>query len=319
MGEPPTTPSLTTMDRSPTPTPRSGAPCPHPETASVGTRAGAFARVVVGFDSVPGSFDALKLGAHLAEPSGAELVLGAIVAGWPEAIAPGDYAGLVREEEKRVTREASALLGPRDFRVSAIAGGSAAEGLRSIAGAEGADLIVIGSTHRGPVGRVLPGSVGERVLDGAPCAVAIAPRGLAEQKLELRRVLVGCDGSRESLAAVELAAAVAEASGAQLTLLGVVEMRFDLAGFPRPAAAAEIARIERALQRARRSLSPTLAPLVEEVHGVAAEVIAAAGRDADLLVVGSRGRYGTLRRTLLGSVATKLARSAPCATLVTPA
>jgi nucleotide-binding universal stress UspA family protein len=55
------------------------------------------------------------------------------------------------------------------------------------------------------------------------------------------------------------------------------------------------------------------------VHGVAAEVIAAAGHEADLLVIGSRGQYGPLRRTLLGSVAAKLARSAPCATLITPA
>jgi nucleotide-binding universal stress UspA family protein len=48
-------------------------------------------------------------------------------------------------------------------------------------------------------------------------------------------------------------------------------------------------------------------------------MLAAAGRDADLLVLGSRGQYGPLRRTLLGSVAAKLARTAPCAMLVTPA
>jgi nucleotide-binding universal stress UspA family protein len=298
---------------------RSDAAFPPPAAAKSDAAGGAFARVLVGFGSVPGSFDALKLGARLAESSGAELILAAVLPGWPEAIAPGNYRGLALEEEKRVTREASALLGAREFEVEAIAGGTAAEGLRSIAGAEGADLIVIGSTHRGPVGRVLPGSVGERVLDGAPCAVAIAPRGLAERELELRRILVGCDGSRESLAAVRLAATLAEASAARLTLLGVVEMRFDLAGFPRPAAPAETARIERALQRARRSLSPTLSAAIGEVHGVAAEVIAAAAGEADLLVLGSRGQYGPLRRTFLGSVAAKLARTAPCATLITPA
>jgi nucleotide-binding universal stress UspA family protein len=301
------------------PTPRSNAARPPPATANRGAAGGAFARVLVGFDSVPGSFDALRLGERLAESSEAELILAAVLAGWPEAIAPGDYAGMVRDEEKRVIREASALLGAREFKVDAVAGGTAAAGLRSMAAAEGADVIVIGSTHRGPVRRVLPGSVGERVLDGAPCAVAIAPRGLAERELELRRILVGCDGSRESLAALRLAADLAEANQAQLTLLGVVEMRFDLAGFARPAPPAEVVRIERALERAHRSLSPTLAATVETVHGVPAEVIAAAGHDADLLVVGSRGQYGTVRRTLLGSVAAKLARSAPCPTLIAPA
>lgn len=304
------------MNRPPVPQGPTASPRDAPVTRAA---TGAFGRVLVGFDSEPGSVDALKLAAGLAESSGAELILAAVLAGWPDAVAPGDYTGLVLEEEKRVTREASALLGARDFSVRAIAGGTAAEGLRAMAGAEDADLIVIGSTHRGPVGRVLPGSVGERVLNGAPCAVAIAPRGLGERELDLQRILVGCDGSRESLAAVQLAAAVAETNGADLTLLGVVEMRFDLAGFPRPAAPAEIARIERALQRARRGVSPTLSTTIKEVHGVPAEMIAAAGRDADLLVIGSRGHYGPLRRTLLGTVAAKLARTAPCPTLITPA
>lgn len=280
---------------------------------------GVFNRVLVGFDAKAASRDAFKLGGLLAKAGGGKLVLASILSGWPEAIAPGDYAWLVIEEEKRIAREAYASLGSREFEISVIAGGTAAEGLKSIAAAESADLIVIGSTHRGAIGRVLPGSVGERVLDGAPCAVAIAPRGLAEREIELGRILVGCDGSRESLAAADLAGALAEANAAQLTLVGVVEMRFDLAGFPRPAAAAEIARIERALERASRALPPTSSPTIKEVHGVAAEVIAAAGLEADLLVLGSRGQYGPLRRTVLGSVAAKVARSAPCASLITPA
>lgn len=304
------------MDSSPTPpTERL-----RPKEAEANAKApmGAFDRVLVGFDGDAGSHDALRLAAGLAEADGAELSLAVVLPGWPEAIATATYASLVTEEEKRVTREASSALG-RDFEVSVIAGGTSAEGLKTIAAAEAADLIVIGSTHRGAIGRVLPGGVGERVLDGAPCAVAIAPRGLAESEFELRRILVGCDGSRESLAAAKLAGALTEANAAQLTLVGVVEMSFDLAGLPRPAAREEIARIERALERARRTLPPTVSPATKEVHGVPAEVIAAVGQEADLLVIGSRGQYGPLRRTLLGSVAAKLARSAPCATLITPA
>ena len=38
-----------------------------------------------------------------------------------------------------------------------------------------AALIVVGSTHTGRAGRVLPGSTGERLLHGSPCAVAVVP------------------------------------------------------------------------------------------------------------------------------------------------
>jgi nucleotide-binding universal stress UspA family protein len=43
----------------------------------------------------------------------------------------------------------------------------------------------------------------------------------------------------------------------------------------------------------------------------------AAGTSGNILVVGSRA-YGPLRRVLLGSVSTKLVRSAPCPLIVTP-
>lgn len=308
-------PSLATMDSSSQR--QNGAVLSRPENPRAKAPASAFARVLVGFGSAPGAPDALKLGTALAG-TGGELILTSVRAGAPEAIAPGAYGRLVREEEDRIAREATPLLGGRKFEVSAIAGGTAAEGLRAIATDASADLIAIGSTHRGLVGRVLLGSVGERVLDGAPCAVAIAPRGLASRNFKPRRVLVGCDGSPESLAAVKLAGTVAAANDSQLTLLGVVEMRFTLAGLPRPTEPAEVARLEQALEHAASSLPPALAPTIREVHGVPAEVIAAAGHEADLLVVGSRGHYGPLRRTMLGSVAAKLARTAPCPTLITP-
>jgi nucleotide-binding universal stress UspA family protein len=96
-------------------------------------------------------------------------------------------------------------------------------------------------------------------------------------------------------------------------------MRFDLAGFPRPADPRETARVERALERAHADLPPGLDVTTRQIHGVAADVISAVARRADLLVVGSRGNYGPVRRLLLGSVAAKLTRQAPCATLVVPA
>ena len=50
--------------------------------------------------------------------------------------------------------------------------GSPARGLHELAleqGKTGAPVLVVGSTHRGPIGRVVLGSVGELLCSGAPC------------------------------------------------------------------------------------------------------------------------------------------------------
>ncbi|MGD9736033.1 MAG: universal stress protein [Solirubrobacterales bacterium] len=280
-------------------------------------------RILVGVDERPESADALALADLLAGPAGAELLVASVRPFRSASLPPGDQARVLAEEEARLRGEVAAQLAGREFRTRVIAGGRPAAGLREIAAAEQADLIVIASTHRGPVGRVLPGSVGERVLDGAPCAVAIAPRGYAARDgvaaEGLRRIVVGCDGSRESLAALAIAGGLAAVAAATVTLVGVAEMRFDLAGFPAPADPAETARVERALGRARALLPPGLTVESRQVHGVAADVIAAAARGADLLAIGSRGNYGRMRRLFLGSVAARVASTASCPTLIVPA
>ena len=77
--------------------------------------------------------------------------------------------------------------------------GSTARGLHEAAEEEGASLIVIGSTHRGPLGRVVIGSVGELLLSATPCAVAVAPHGFRDRKPDSIGVVgVGFSGSDES-------------------------------------------------------------------------------------------------------------------------
>jgi nucleotide-binding universal stress UspA family protein len=61
-----------------------------------------------------------------------------------------------------------------------------------------ADLLVVGSSRRGLLGRVLIGDDTRAALNGAPCAVAIAPTGFASEPAVMRKVGVGYDGSPES-------------------------------------------------------------------------------------------------------------------------
>ena len=200
-----------------------------------------------------------------------------------------------------------------------VADGSPGRALHRAATAHGADLIVVGSAHRGRVGRVLAGDVAAGTLHGAPCPVLVAPRGHGEHGGELRTIGVGFDGSPESRTALEFAHRIAEAVGARLRVIDVVVAPDPGGPFPayRPDWA-EHAHIRR--EEAEERLAAVLADLGEIATGALpvgdpARELAYAADDLDLLVTGSRG-YGPLRRLMLGSTSTKLVHEAPCPVLV---
>jgi nucleotide-binding universal stress UspA family protein len=207
----------------------------------------------------------------------------------------------------RLFDEAERELGGVAITTRTAAASSPARALHDIATDEGADLIVVGSTHRGSLGRVLPGSVGERLLNGAPCAVAVAPRGFARgEHFGLGIVGVGYDGSEESRLALHQATRLAARLDATLRLIAVVPPK------PRERAAGHA-------PPSREDLDRRLQEGVETVllDGDPAATLADQGVELDLLVVGSRD-YGPLLRTMLGGVAAKVIRTAPCPVLVVP-
>jgi nucleotide-binding universal stress UspA family protein len=152
-------------------------------------------------------------------------------------------------------------------------------------------------------------------LDGAPCAVAVAPHGYAQRAQALDTVGVGYDDSPESKAALELAKQIAAAHGAELLAREVVALpSYSYAGLMTPALGESIDLILEQENQHMRQL-----PDVEgdAVYGLAGEELAAFGDGLDLLVVGSRG-YGPVRRMILGSTSSYLASHARCALLVLP-
>src|SRR5205823_3843807 len=101
--------------------------------------------------------------------------------------------------------EASEQLLARAIREAHVAAGAVAmygssvhRGLHQLARERRADLLVVGSCSRGKLGRLLFGNDTISALKGAPCAVAIAPRGYASSTRRLGVVGIGSDGSPES-------------------------------------------------------------------------------------------------------------------------
>ncbi len=274
-------------------------------------------KIVVGFDGTDQARDALRLGATVAQGVDSQLVVASAIEFGPLEIdaAGGDYNEATAEHYEKVFNLAQAELGDTDFEHHELQD-TAAHGLTELAEDEQADLIVIGSTHHGPIGRVLAGTVAARLFQGAPCAVMVAPRGWsAREHAGLGLIGVGYDGSDESRLAVARAAELARAFGATLRVITIA---------PYIGRDAEFAPAE--------ELRPTWAETVKEgadavPGGVPTERVLRLGREAtelalqgvdlDLLVVGSRG-YGPIRRTLVGSVSGELVRTAPCPVLVVP-
>jgi nucleotide-binding universal stress UspA family protein len=274
-------------------------------------------RLLVGYDGRPASRDALNFAKALTETGETELTVASVRGYWPELLGES-YDLVVKEDERWIGRGATKVLGDTPFSVRVLPGGHETAGLRELAEAEGSHVIVVGSTHRGRIGRVCPGSVGERVLNEAPCAVAVAPRGLADRGLRFGTVAIGFDGSKEAQAALHVAIDLAKRTGASLRVLAAVDtgLAFGIDG-GRPNAQ-ERTRVKRRLEHAVEHARESVEAEGQMLHGAPSQVIPEAAEDADVLVIGSRGHYGVARRLLLGSVAAHVMRSAPCPTLVIP-
>lgn len=137
------------------------------------------------------------------------------------------------------------------------------------------------------------------------------------------RVLVATDLSERSKIATTLAAAIPWADGSQLRFLTVIEPVPFYAELSSPGIAertrnAEVDVVTRGLRALARAVEHP-SRLVEakvRVGRPADEILAeASALDAELLVIGSRGR-GAIATALLGSVAAEVVDRSPCPVLV---
>ena len=95
-------------------------------------------------------------------------------------------------------------------------------GLIQEAEAWNADLIVVGSHGRKAVGRVILGSVAQRVVTNAPCSVRVA-RSYKEESPPPLHLVLGYDGSAASAAVVDAVAARVWPARTILDLVTVIE------------------------------------------------------------------------------------------------
>jgi nucleotide-binding universal stress UspA family protein len=280
-------------------------------------------RIVIAADAWERTRDPLALGRLLAATTGVRATLVSI---FPYvSLGDRDDAELVRvgNDARRILSELAAETGLADADTEVIPGDVAARELQRITERPDTGLIVVGSTTRGPVGRLLIGGVGERLLAGAACPVAIAPRGYTDApSATLARIGVGVDSSDEAQRALEAAVALAQKTDAEIRVITTYQqLAFGgatLAALPSTSANEEMRRQLRAVHDAALAATRGHATVTSRFEdGSADQVLLDESADLDLLVVGSRG-YGPLGAVLMGSVSAALAHGAACPVLVTP-
>jgi len=181
-----------------------------------------------------------------------------------------------------------------------------------------ADLIVLGSHGRSGLGRLFLGSVSQKVLHAAHCAVRIA-RGDGKEPGRPIRVIVGMDGSKGAEAAVSAIAARHWPKGSEARIVN---------GFPvippmgaENAAASigewiadEKARVDEMMERAVAKLKGaglTVSKAMKQEDARQSLISEAESWKADCIFVGARG-MGAIERFLIGSVSSYVATHAPC-------
>ncbi|HEX6389500.1 MAG TPA: universal stress protein, partial [Solirubrobacteraceae bacterium] len=183
-------------------------------------------KILVAYDGGSRAEDALALGRVLAHVADGEVT--AVCCYWyePTSAVMADelqsHGDLGHAAAERVLASVRERFGGQ-VQTRAVAGTSVAQTLGAVAAEEGSDVIVLGSSVRGQTNRTIPSRSAERLLHGGPCAVALAPLAYRyHAPRSFAHVAGAYCGSPESAVAVHRAAAIAEATGARLTIISAI-------------------------------------------------------------------------------------------------
>lgn len=286
---------------------------------------------IVAYQPGVAGLEALRLGAFIARSTGSRLLV-TMVMETPSApsVARVDfqYTSLLRqqlvadlEEAKRDTpSDVDAEFRIHDAR-------SIPSGLVELAETEAADVIVVGNSSHGVLGRVSLGSVTNHLVHSSPVPIALAPRGFrADADDRVRRVNAAYGGLAGTSGLILAAAGICSETSAELRLtsfsvqprsittdiIAEDELRTRVTADVRDNAAQALAGV-RELPHAPR-IAETAVGFGEDW----ADAIEHVGwDDGDVLVVGSSD-MGAGRRVFLGSTGMRIVHESPVPVVVVP-
>lgn len=288
--------------------------------------------IIAGFSASGHGPAPLNLAAQLARCTGERIVAVAIVERpWPRKpdTFEEEYLNHVGAQAQNSLKQMVDQL-PEDLDVWQMIhqAASVPKGLTELAEEMNADLVVVGSSSSGLLGRIALGSVTDRLVHTAAIPVAIAPRGYPAQSGRIERLTVAYGGQAEEVGLVATSVELAERWSARLRIASFTVRPVTMFSGAIETAAEDLV-VEQWARRTQEGIAAQLEKVRSSVDTVDAEVVIGAGatwRDAveaiewaagDVLVLGS-GAAGPTAQVFLGSAASRILRHSPVPTMIVP-
>ncbi|HKP38398.1 MAG TPA: universal stress protein, partial [Pyrinomonadaceae bacterium] len=290
-------------------------------------------RILIGYDGSECAEAALDDLTRAGLPHRAETLVFGVVERWLPPPHPESYLLLPDPSQEPVVEEANRLAlraverlktNFPEWTVNAkVERGSPASAILDFAEDWQPDLIVVGSHGRSAVGRLVLGSVSQKVITEARCSVRVA-RGKVDVEPAAVRLIVGIDGGSVAKTALAVVGSRDWPQGSMAQVVAVHEpLKPSIVGRLVPVVSKwvdetntkETSWIRTELDEASERLRATglsVTSVLLEGDPRSALVETAREWDADSIFVGATGQMGRARSFLLGSVSAAVTARAHC-------
>ena len=288
--------------------------------------------IIAGFSSSRQGPAPLNLATQLARTTGEKIIAAVVVERpLPAGVDPleDEYRGYVAAQATAsLERVVAQMSGDFDISVVTHHATSVPNGLMELVAEHSADLVVVGSSSSGLLGRIALGTVTERLVYTSKVPVAIAPRGYPSSPAPVRRLTAAYRDGADAAELIATSAELAKQWGARLRIASFTVRPFTMFGGSIERSAEELVvqqwarRTTDAVIKQLDDVRTTVAvPDVDVVIGTGTEwreaVDDIAWESGDVLVLGS-GAAGPLAQVFLGTAASKILRHAPVPVMIVP-
>jgi nucleotide-binding universal stress UspA family protein len=288
--------------------------------------------IIAGFSSSRQGTAPLNLAVQLSRTTGENIVAAAIIErAVPSGLDPieDEYQGYVADQAtKSLERVVEQIRGDLDISLVVHQSSSIPRGLTELVDQHGADLVVVGSSSSGLLGRVTLGSVTERLVHTAKVPVAIAPRGYPPSPVPVQRLTAAYGGAADAVGLITTSAELAKKWSVRLRIASFTVRPVTMYGGSIERSAENLVvkqwtrkTMDAALEQLEDARRQVEVPDVDVVIGAGTDwrdaVDGIAWQSGDLLLLGS-GAAGPVSQVFLGSAASKILRHAPVPVMIVP-
>jgi len=288
--------------------------------------------IIAGFSSSRQGSAPLNLAAQLARTTGEKIIAAVVVErALPAGVDPieDEYRGFLSSRAgASLERVVDQVRGDLDISTTVHHSSSISQGLMELVGQHGADVVVVGSSSSGLLGRIALGSVTARLVHTSKVPVALAPRGYPSSPVPLQRLTVAYGGAADAVGLIATSAELAQQWKVQLRIASFTVPPLTMFGGSIEHSAEELVVQQwtsRTVEAAAKQLGEARAKApvsdVDVVIGTGADWRAAvddiAWETGDVLLLGS-GAAGPMAQVFLGTGASKILRHAPVPVMIVP-